>query len=222
MSGTLPAAEFDWEERIRSRASACGIALAAPTVSALALHARWVLRANVELKLTTVIDPGEFLERHLGESFEGAALLDPGTSGPALDIGSGNGYPGLPIAAARPGLALTLAESSVRKAQFLRQILRETDALAAEVLERQVQRAADLEGFGPARVITSRAMGGWPKILPRLASLLAPDGEILVWAGEQAEAVAKRVAWRRFTLAARKPLPGRDQSWIWVFRRAGP
>lgn len=216
-----PGNAFDWEGRIQQRAADCGITLADEAVALLADHARGVLRANDELHLTTIVEPEEFLERHLGESFEGAAMLDPAIEGEALDLGTGNGYPGLPIAAAREGLKVALVDSSRRKSEFLRQLLREHDAPRVAMLETQVQRPADLEGFGPFRLVTSRAVGGWPKILPRLAPLIDPAGELLVWAGADAEAISRRVVWRRFELQDRRPLPGRDQSWIWRFRPHG-
>jgi len=211
---------FDLEERVRARATACDIGLTDGAVAAVAHHARAVLRENQQLHLTSVTEPEEFFERHIGESLEGAAMLPPDAAGLYLDIGSGNGYPGLPLAAARAGLQLVLAEASVRKAEFLRAVVRDAPFPGASVHETQVQRAADLAGLDAARLITSRALGGWPKILPRLRPSLAAAGEILVWAGSEAEAISRREVWRRYLLADRRALPGREQSWIWRFRPA--
>lgn len=217
-------AEFDWEGRIRARAAECGIDLVDPLPAALASHAVWVLRANADLHLTAITAPEEFLDRHLGEAFEGAAMLDPSIEGQALDLGSGNGYPGLPLVAARSRLRVLLAEASRKKALFLRQVLQETGLARVAVLEAQIQRAADLGELelGPFRVVTSRAMGGWAKILPRLASVLEPDGELLVWAGADVLTIVKRVVWRKFEIVERRPLPRREQSWVWRFRRVQP
>jgi len=141
-------------------------------------------------------------------------------SGLYLDIGSGNGYPGLPLAASRPGLHLVLVEASVRKAEFLRAVVRDAPFAGVAVHELQVQRASDLQGFEPARLITSRAMGGWPKVLPRLRPALALEGELLVWAGSEVETIARREVWRRFELDGKRPLPERERSFIWRFRPA--
>ncbi len=212
--------ELDWEDRIRARAVKCGVELVDPLPAALATHALWVLRANADLHLTAITEPEEYLERHIGEAFEGAAMLDPSIEGRALDLGSGNGYPGLPLVAARPSLRLLMAEASRKKALFLRQLLEETGLASAAVLEAQIQRAADLgDDPGPFRVVLSRAMGGWSKILPRLASVLEPEGELLVWAGADVATIAKRVVWRRFEMVEQRPLPRREHSWIWRFRR---
>ena len=61
---------FELEARIRSRASDSEIDLTDAAVNALAQHARAVLRENEQLHLTTITEPEEFVERHLGEAFE--------------------------------------------------------------------------------------------------------------------------------------------------------
>jgi hypothetical protein len=80
-----------------------------------------------------------------------------------------------------------------------------------------VQRAADLGDARPLRLLVCRAMGSWQKVLPRLAAALEPAGELLLWAGPEVETVARRTAWSRLQLAQRKPLPGRERSWVWRF-----
>jgi len=211
------------DEAIAVRAASAGIVLPPRAAARLAAHARAVLQADARLHLTTVAEPKAFVERHLGESFEGAAMLDPGVSGTLLDLGSGNGYPGLPLAAARPGLAAVLAEASVRKAEFLEEAIRQAGLAPARVLLGHVQRAADLEDLaGGIRVLATRAAGGWERVIPRLVSCLTPDGEVLVWAGEDLDTVRSRVVWRRLELVERRPLPDRERSWVWRFRRAAP
>ena len=209
---------FDLETRIRSRASESTIELTDAAVSSLAQHARAVLRENEQLHLTTITEPEEFLERHLGEAFEGAAMLPPEIEGQLLDVGSGNGYPGLVLGVARPGLLPVLGDASVRKADFLRAVIRDAGFPTAAVLEAQIQRASDLDGDGPFRLITTRALGGWPKIFPRLRTCLAEGGDMLVWAGEEMEKIAKREVWKKLRLEEQRPLPNREQSWIWRFR----
>jgi 16S rRNA (guanine527-N7)-methyltransferase len=206
------------EAAVARRGADCGLVLSPDQCAAIAAHARAVLDANARLKLTTVVDGPRFLERHVGESLEGAAMLPAEVRGRLLDLGSGNGYPGLVVAAARPGLTPLLAEASTRKAAFLR------DALAlsirrGEVLERQVQRPADLDDGTAVRVLTARALGNWERLLPRLRDSLEPEGELLLWAGAEAETILARDAWRKLEAVERRPLPGREASWIWRLRR---
>jgi len=210
---------FPLERRIVKRAAACGITLAPPSAAGLAEHARAVLRINPIVHLTSITTQKEYLERHLGEGFEGASMLDEGAQGLLLDLGSGNGYPGLPVAVARPGLELLMAEASRKKAEFLRGCVGFAGPGGARVLEAQVQRATDLGESVALRALVCRAMGNWAKVLPRLASALAADGEMLLWGGADVETVSGRAAWSKLRLAERKPLPGRERSWIWRFTR---
>lgn len=207
---------------IEARARRAGVDLGEAAVQAIARHAEAVLQAPERLHLTSIREPAEFLERHVGESLEGAALLPPDVRGLLLDLGSGNGYPALPVAAARPGLRPVLTEASYRKAAFLRAALEHAGWSDGEVHAAQVQRPSDLpEELGPISVLTTRAMGGWERVVPRMASALAPDGHVLLWAGEGTEAVLARAAWKRLRLERRAPLPGRASSWVWLLRRAG-
>jgi 16S rRNA (guanine527-N7)-methyltransferase len=228
MSGEAPGTERDLFSPASSprlihvigeRARKCGLELADTALAALALHARRVRERNDELHLTSIRDPREFVERHLGESLEGAAMLEPGVEGALLDLGSGNGYPGLAVASARPGLSPLLAEAARAKAAFLRGVVEEAFP-GGDVLEGQVQRPADLGGAGPFSAIVTRALGNWERVLPRLAPALEASGTLLVWTGVQMETVAKRKTWGRYRLVERKPLPGRERSWIWRFEPA--
>src|SRR5262245_29044681 len=103
---------------IVARAQAAGVNLTNRAAEALVAHARAVLSENEHLHLTAITQPAAFFERHLGEAFEGAALIPKNARGLLLDLGSGNGYPGIPLALSRPGLTPVLAEASAKKAEF--------------------------------------------------------------------------------------------------------
>lgn len=209
----------DLASAIAARAAAAGVSLPADGPRRLAAHARLVLEHNPTLHLTTITDLESFVARHLGEALAGAALLTPGMTGALLDLGSGNGYPGIPIAVAHPGLVATLAESSRKKASFLLLAL-EAAGLKGRVLDRTVQRAEDLEDVAPLDVVVTRAAGGWEKILPRLARALRPGATVLVWGGSEAASIVTRASWRSFTLVDVTPLPERTAAWIYRLRRS--
>jgi 16S rRNA (guanine527-N7)-methyltransferase len=201
---------------VRERAARVGIELDDLGCARIVGHAESVLAHNAALHLTTVIDPAEILERHIGESLEGAACVDSAARGYMLDLGSGNGYPALPLASARPGLIPVLTEANRRKAAFLREVV---DGFGTgTVVDRQVQRPDDVGEPRVFRVITTRALGSWERVLPRFAGCLELGGVILLWAGDDVAAVARRRAWRRLSSVGRRVLPGRDRSWIWAFQ----
>lgn len=211
-----PFDRFDLETRIVERGHKAGLTLDGEAIRVLAAHARAVLEHNDRLHLTSVTDPEEFVERHIGESLEGAALLDALARGRLLDLGSGNGYPAIPLAAVRPCLDPVCVEASAAKAAFLSTTL---GAILGRgrVWNMQVQRPEDFEDSAPVRVLTSRAMGNWERIFPRMAPALASNGIAMLWAGDAVERIAIRDSWRRLNLVARHVLPGRSRSWIWCF-----
>lgn len=81
-----------------------------------------LLKWNVRTNLTAIRDPEEIVRRHFGESLFLAAQLPAAST--LLDLGSGAGFPGLPVQLAIPGLRVTLAESQNKKASFLREAVR--------------------------------------------------------------------------------------------------
>lgn len=200
---------------IAERARIAGIELSTAAAKALAAHARAVMAANERLHLTAITQPQAFFERHIGEAFEGAALLPAKVRGVLLDLGSGNGYPGIPLALARPGLAPVLAEASTKKAAFLREALAAAGLTEGRVLEARVARTVDLDELPPIAVLATRAMGGWERIVPKLVARMAPGGLVLLWAGSDAPAVMARRAWARLRVEASRALPGRDQSKVY-------
>jgi len=212
MSGA--AAAFPFEEAIAARAQAAGIELSSAGAAALAAHARLVLERNPLLHLTAITSPDDFVERHIGEAFEGAALLPPVISGTLVDLGSGNGYPGIPLALARSGLIPILAESNRRKSAFLRDALAVTGLAEGAVLERSVQKASDLDDVPEAVVFSTRAMSGWERIVPKLVSRLSNGGIVLLWTGAGVESIVRRAAWSRLRVDAVRTLPGRQRAWV--------
>jgi 16S rRNA G527 N7-methylase RsmG len=209
---------FAWESAILRRARTTGLELRDDDAERLAAHARAVLDANDRLHLTAIRDPGAFVERHLGEAFEGAAMLDASVSGPMLDLGSGNGYPGIPIAVARAGIVPYLADASEKKAAFLEGALRASKLDRGQVVRRNITRAADLAGLPPFLVVVTRAMGGWERVIPKLVGCLDRECSVLIWGSEESNAVFRRTAWLRFRHLAARRLPGRDRSMIHQLR----
>jgi 16S rRNA (guanine527-N7)-methyltransferase len=200
---------------IVERAHAAGIQLSSLAAEALAAHARAVLLANDRLHLTAITQPAAFFERHLGEAFEGAALLPASIQGVLLDLGSGNGYPGIPLAIARPGLVPVLAEASSKKAAFLREALVAAGLEHGRVLETRVDRTVDIKDLPPIEILATRAMGGWERIVPKLVSRMAAGGSVLIWAGSDAEAIMARASWSRLRIEKSRSLPGREQSRVY-------
>ncbi len=148
---------------------------------------------NDKVNLTAIRDPLEVLYRHFCESMYGAALL-PVENCRLADVGSGGGFPGLPLKIIRPDLQLFLVESNVKKATFLAEVIRELGLTDARVL---VNRYEELgEEVAPLDVICSRALGDFPDFLAWAASPSVSAKQMLLWlGGRDLEEVRAQASW---------------------------
>jgi 16S rRNA (guanine(527)-N(7))-methyltransferase RsmG len=156
--------------------------LSGRAIEALRVHYQELSVWNQRLSLIGPGTFGEIVERHYGEALAALPLI-PAEARQGLDIGSGAGFPGLVLAAARPDLEMTLAEARERKWAFLLAAARKA-SLPCRVLNARV--SAPLPAGLPASLdmVTARALKLDPATLSALAERLEPDGRILLWLGE--------------------------------------
>jgi len=152
--------------------------LAQPLLAYLALLLRW----NAAYNLTAIRDSREMVSKHLLDSLAmhtaTAALAASG--GRLADLGTGAGFPGIPLAIAQPGLQVALVESNGKKARFLREAARSLGLGNATVVESRIE-AFDAPGAFDA--ITARALATLPLILGLGGHLLKPEGALLAMKG---------------------------------------
>jgi 16S rRNA (guanine527-N7)-methyltransferase len=153
-----------------------------------------LLRWNARINLTAVREPGAIVTRHFGESLFAAAHLfplDSASSGrpKVVDVGSGAGFPGLPIKIWAPQIHLSLIESNHKKATFLREITRNLRLTDVDVF---AGRAEDFPP-GSTAVVTLRAVERFAAALPTAAGLVHPAGRIALLVGEGQIGSAKEV-----------------------------
>jgi 16S rRNA (guanine527-N7)-methyltransferase len=138
--------------------------------------------------------------RHYAEALAALPLLP---EGPArlLDLGSGAGFPGIVLAAARPDWQVILVEPRARKWAFLSAVVRRA-ALSCLCLDARVTANELPELPGRIDVVTARALRLEPAAFENLASKLAPNGRLLLWTGQEAPELPPRfVPDRRLALA---------------------
>lgn len=111
------------------------------------------------MNLTAIRTPAEMAKRHFLEGIvAGEWLRQRSSTGPLVDLGTGNGFPAVPMAVvcakARP---VVLIESSAKKAAFLRALIRELDWKSSRVEVRHVGKSSDLADL-PCRIFTTRGV----------------------------------------------------------------
>jgi 16S rRNA (guanine527-N7)-methyltransferase len=175
-----------------------------------------LLRWNAKMNLTAIREPEEIVKRHFGESFYLARYVPVVTNG-VLDVGSGAGFPGIPLKIARPWLTLTLIEAQQKKATFLREVLR---SLRLEVEVRNA-RAEDLVGTVSADLVTMRAVEKFSEILP-VAARLARKGSgglgLLIGSAQETQVRKELPGWE---FRAGIAIPGSQNRVILMGNQAG-
>lgn len=133
------------------------ISLSEDQTEALKNHYELLLRWNTRLNLTSIESLDEAIERHYCESLFLAVHLPLGALQIA-DIGSGAGFPGIPVGILRPDCLVTLIEAHTRKSVFLREasrsysnfrVLPKRAEAVDEVFDRAISRAVSYQGLAP-------------------------------------------------------------------------
>lgn len=153
------------------------LALPAPLAEPLLAYLAELLKWNAAYNLTSVREPEAMVTRHLLDSL----VLHPHVHGPLLDVGSGAGLPGIPLALADPALAVTVLDSNGKKARFLRHAVRTLKLDNVAVVESRVE---DYQPAQPFAAITSRAFTSLRDFFSLTDHLLARDGQWLAMKGK--------------------------------------
>jgi len=170
-----------------------------------------LLRWNKRISLTTVVDPLEILRFHFGESVVAASTV-PIEKGRLADVGSGAGFPGLPLSIAIPDISVTLIESNAKKAAFLAEVARELKLARVDIIRKRME---DLPGDLPQfDYIAARALGGYQSLLTWSRSRLKCDGKMVLWLGDEESRILSADpswTWRDPSL-----IPGSERRFILV------
>ena len=176
--------------------------LTATQLQAISTYIDILQRWNARINLTAIRDEEEIVTRHFGESLFAARNLFPlCPSVPAVvkgfevaDIGSGAGFPGIPIKLWVPDISLTLIESNQKKGTFLKEVAR---TLALTNVNIRTTRAETLTGAFD--VVTLRAVERFESILPAAARLVVPGGRLALLIGraqlQQAQSALPALTW---------------------------
>ncbi len=156
---------------------AMGLALDPQQQASLLAYLDLLGKWNKTYNLTAIHEPERMLTHHLLDSL---VILPHVGRGPLLDVGSGAGLPGIPLAIARPGLAVTVTDASQKKCGFMRQAMIELKLSNVTVEHVRVENMRREGGFSQ---IVSRAFSDLSEFVHLTRHLLAPGGEWLAMKG---------------------------------------
>ena len=191
MSTSAPAPLTD--EAILSALSEFKITATYKQVQQIQQYIAILLKWNDKINLTAIRDPREILYRHFCECMY-ATVAVPVENGRLADVGSGGGFPGLPIKILRPDLHVFLIESNIKKATFLAEVSRDLELTNLRVLVNRFEDVA--EDVAPLDYACSRALGEFAPFLAWAGSPSIDAKTVILWiGGRDLEEVKKIEGW---------------------------
>ena len=177
--------EAPFGETLAVGARALSLDLGEGTSERLERYADRLLVWNRKVNLTAITAPAEVAEKHLLDSLLVLKVL--GQARSLLDIGSGAGLPGLPVACARPEVTVVCCDSIAKKVAFVKAVAAELGLANARGVVVRAAGQPEVEGLGLADLVVSRAVSEPDEWLPLGRAYLAPGGSLVGMLGREAE-----------------------------------
>lgn len=172
---------------LAARAAALGVTLASDTVLQLGSYLALLLAMNEAVNLTAITEPAEAWSRHILDALSvlpELASLKEGAR--VLDVGSGGGVPGIPIAIARPDLRVTMLDATEKKVAFLRAVIERLGLENAEAVRGRAEELAKPPLAASFDAVTARAVAKISALLPWTAPFAKRGGRLVLIKGERA------------------------------------
>jgi len=206
MSERTPARPAPIAELVRE-SGALGIPLSDAAIMRFQNYIDILLLWRIRLSLTTAATPQQVVRDHILDSLALCRFIQPGMR--VADLGSGAGFPGVPLAIACDGARVSLVESRRKKANFLREVARSAKLTNVEIIEERAERLAD--GVTKAwDLVVSRAVWALADFLALSEHLLVRGGLAIAMKGPKAssETVAERRSFVRADIVEYKLTTG--------------
>jgi 16S rRNA (guanine527-N7)-methyltransferase len=182
------------DDMIGNELRAYGVVATADVCSAIRAYIPLLLHWNRKISLTTVTDPLQILRFHFGECMFATPAID-NRNGRLADVGSGAGFPGIPLKLLIPTLDLVLIEPNAKKAAFLAEVVRELKLESVEVYRGRFDSLTSVgSGFD---YVAARALGMHEELVKWSSAAIRRGGSVILWLGEHdAAQVPSQPSWK--------------------------
>ena len=150
-----------------------------------ARHLEMVLETNQQFNLTSITEPREAIIKHVIDSLLPAHLYEDANT--ILDLGTGAGFPGIPLAVLYPEKQIHLVDSTQKKARFLESVASELGLDNITVHDQRGEAVLRKFPIGEIDILTARAVGSIEKLLNVLKPVRKRFGKMLLFKGHKAE-----------------------------------
>jgi len=172
-------------KKIEEGAAGMGLRLSPEQLKLLGRHVDLLLKWNKSINLTAITDPDEIAEKHVLDSLAVVPVLP---SGSLLDAGTGAGFPGIPIAIARPNLEISLVDSVQKKVAFLKSALAELRLPHVKAYAVRLEGNPSKEELPRVHAAVARAYAAPGEWLPLAEQYVLPGGVAICMLGPSDEA----------------------------------
>ena len=163
-----------------------GLFLSEEAAARMARYYEMLEEANRSFNLTAIEGPEQSARRHFFDSLAAPALQTLEDGANVVDIGTGAGFPGLPIAILRPGLSVTLLDSLRKRTDFLKSVVEALGLPNVEVVHGRAEDFGRWDGRERFDAALSRALAGLPVLLEYALPQVKVGGVVLSWRGPSA------------------------------------
>ncbi len=222
---------LEWKKTIRDGAQLLGIRISSEQAELFALHASELLVWNRKVNLTAITDPMEIAVKHFLDSI--AAVPEIGSGKRILDIGSGAGFPGIPLKIMLVSNPMFLIDASRKKVAFLNHLIRLMklpDMFARHVRAENLTHDSEFKNLFD--VIVCRALTDLKSFVEMAGPLLSEKGFLLAYKGKPVETEIdeiqnlrenERISVSHWSISTRKyQLPFLNQSRVLVLIKRRP
>ena len=173
-----------WKKILYDGAQDLDIDLHENQVEKFTTHALELAKWNRKMNLTAITDPVEVAVKHFLDSMAPESMIP--SHGSLLDIGSGGGFPGIPLKILKPSLSVTLIDASRKKISFLKHVIRILELEKIQAFHVRSEELSQKSDFSAAfDVIISRALSSTPEFVLTALPLLSEDGTIIAMKGKR-------------------------------------
>jgi 16S rRNA (guanine527-N7)-methyltransferase len=182
MAGTLEPGEAAWKKRLDDGAAEMGVSLDHAQVDLLWRYGVMLRERNAQVNLTSIVSPEGILTLHMLDSLSVASHL--GDARTLIDVGTGGGFPGIPLAVACPDRQFTLIDGTQKKIRFVNEGIEALDIRNATAVAARAENLPKGQHFD---VVLARAVATLADLVHNAGHLVAPRGRLLAMKGRLPE-----------------------------------
>jgi 16S rRNA (guanine527-N7)-methyltransferase len=207
--------EATWKRRLDDGAKEMGVELDDSQADILWRYGVMLRERNAHVNLTSIVSPEGILTLHMLDSLSIAPHL--GDARRVIDVGTGGGFPGVPLAVACPQREFTLIDGTRKKIRFVAESVAALDIRNVQAL---AERAESFHGVKDFDVVIVRAVGALADVLHNAGPLLGPHGRLLAMKGRAPDDEVRAMprGWKAQVIRLRVPGLDAERHLVAIFR----